>query len=134
MRSRNTGLVDREHLGVLRRAHGGAAGRAGQQRQLAEDLAGPQVGDHDRFGPVGGGGDDLDHAALDDEQAVALVALPEDDVAGAELEKLSLGQDRPDDLLGLVLEQLGVPQEGGIDQLVHEEARIIAPGPRPPGP
>ena len=131
------GLVHGEQLGVLGGAHGGAAGRAGEQRQLPDHLAGAQVGDHDRLRPVGGGGHHLEHAALDDEEAVPLVALPEDDVPGPELLELALGEHRPDDLRRLVLEELRVAEKGGIDRLVHEDESIIAPragarpGPKP---
>ena len=45
-------LLDREQLGVLRRAHGGAARRAGEERQLAQHLAGAEIGDRHRLGAV----------------------------------------------------------------------------------
>ena len=44
--------------------------------------------------------------------------------AEAELQKLTLGEDRPDDFRRLVLEQLGAAQEAGVDQLVHRERRL----------
>jgi hypothetical protein len=47
---------------------------------------------------------DFEDAALHDVEAVPRVALPEQHVAGAELLDPALGQDRPDDLVGLVLE------------------------------
>jgi hypothetical protein len=126
------GLLDREQLGVLGRADRGAAGGARDQRQLPDHLSDPEVGDDHRVRAVGGRGHHLEDPALHDEEPVPLVALAEHRVARAELEQLTLGEHGPDHLRGLVLEELRVAQERGIDGDVHGGASIIAPAPGRP--
>ena len=100
------GLLEREQLGVLRRARGGAARGSGEQGQLAQHFARPQERDRDRLRGVRGRGQDLEHARLDDVELVALVALAEDDGAGPVVLHATLHQDGLQDLVGLVLEQV----------------------------
>ena len=116
--------LDHEELGVLGRAHGGAAGRAREQGQLAEHLAGAEVGDRLRLGCVDGLGEDLEHPALDDVEPVPLVALAKDDVAGAELQELALLEHRLQHVVGLVLEEVGMPEEVGIHHHAKRKGRL----------
>src|SRR5262249_2999953 len=121
-------LLEREQDGLLRRPHGRAPRRAGEERELAQDLARAEVGHGHRLDPVRWGGQHLEDAALDDEQPVALLALLEDDLARPQLQELALSEDGLHYLLRLVLEEVGAPEEGGIDGRSHRGARLYPRG------
>ncbi len=72
-----------QRLGRLERDRGGRAGRAVEEGQLAEEVAGPHRR-QDRLVALLGGQHDLHGAGGDDEQRVARVALVEQDLAASE--------------------------------------------------
>jgi hypothetical protein len=118
------GLLQREQHRVLRRADGRRPRRARQQGQLAEDLAGAEVGDrHGGFASFGSG-EDLQNARLHDVEAVALLSLPEHHRPGTELLETALGQDRFQYFVRLALEEVGGAEEGGVDGRGHGSAII----------
>ncbi len=112
-------FLDGEQLRPLRAAGRGAARRAGEQRQLPEHLSGAEIGDGHGLRGVARQGQHLEDAALDDEEPIARVSLTKHDLAGAELVELPLGEHRLKHLGRLVLEQLGMAEEGRIDHWAH---------------
>ena len=119
------GLLEREQLRVLGRAHGRRPRRAGEQRQLAQHLARAR-GRRRASAPrrPSGAARISRTPALHDVEAVALLALAEDHRPGAELLEAPLGQDRLQHLVRLVLEEVGGAQERGVDGGGHGSAII----------
>ena len=81
MQPAHVGAEDRDRLDVVERLDRGRAPLVVEHRQLAEDVAGAEVGERDRAA-VGVLADRAGVAGADDVAGVALVALAEDDLAG----------------------------------------------------
>ena len=113
-------FLDGEQLRSLRTTGGGTARSPRDESELAENLARSQVGDGCGFRAVHRRREDLEDPALDDVESIALVALAKDDVARSELENMTLDENGPYHLVGLILEQFGSFEERRIDGGGHE--------------
>src|SRR5439155_9316845 len=76
---------EKEDRRGARRGDGRARRLVGEERHLAEDVAGAQAGEDEVAAAAGLALRDLDLARQHDEEALAGVALPDDDGAGRDL-------------------------------------------------
>ena len=105
------GLAEDEHIDGGDGADGRGPGTVGEERHLAEKVALGEMGKD--LGLGGGVGDHLDHALLDEEKSIGLVAFPEDELALAIMAPVHLGVDAGKFLFIQALE------EGDASESVH---------------